>query len=218
MNATGGAASTTAAEATTAGGTAATDAAGQRPMRADARRNYDRLLAETAAAFAERGSDDVSLEEIARRAQVGIGTLYRHFPSRHSLLEAVYRDQIETLARRAEELLAEESPADALTDWLRVVSAWGLTKRSMSKSLLETLGRDSELFSSSGAILRECTSRLVERAQQAGVVRTDVAGTDVMRLVHGMMLACEKTPTDPGQSERMLSVVVAGLLTDPASR
>ena len=101
MNATGGAASTTAAEATTAGGTAATDAAGQRPMRADARRNYDRLLAETAAAFAERGSDDVSLEEIARRAQVGIGTLYRHFPTRHALLEAVYRDQIETLAAEA---------------------------------------------------------------------------------------------------------------------
>lgn len=221
MNATGGAASTTAADATMAADAATTEttAAGQRPMRADARRNYDRLLAETAAAFAERGSDDVSLEEIARRAQVGIGTLYRHFPSRHALLEAVYRDQVEIMARRAEELLTEESPADALHEWLRVISAWGLTKRSMSKSLLETLGKDSELFSSAGAIMRESTARLVERAQQAGVVRTDVAGTDVLRLVHGMMLACDRQPVaDPGQAERMLSVVVAGLLTDPASR
>src|SRR5215475_293698 len=152
------------------------------PKRADARRNYDRLLAETAAAFAEHGSDDVSLEEIARRAQVGIGTLYRHFPSRQALLEAVYRDQVEIMARRAEELLAEESPAEALTEWLRVISAWGLTKRSMSKTLLETLGKDSELFSSSGQIMRDSTARLVERAQDAGVVRADVAGTDVLRL------------------------------------
>src|SRR5438874_204433 len=122
MNATGGAASTTAAEPAMAAD-AATTAAGQRPMRADARRNYDRLLTETAAAFAERGSDDVSLEEIARRAHVGIGTLYRHFPSRQALLEAVYRDQVETMARRGEELLTEESPVDALTEWLRVISA-----------------------------------------------------------------------------------------------
>jgi AcrR family transcriptional regulator len=225
MNATGGAASTTAAEATRATAMDApattesgTAAAAQRPMRADARRNYDRLLAETAAAFAERGNDDVSLEEIARRAQVGIGTLYRHFPSRQALLEAVYRDQVEMMTRRAEELLAEKSSAEALTEWLKLLTAWGMTKRSMNKTLLETLGKDSELLSSAGAMLRESTGKLVERAQQAGVVRSDVVGTDVLRLVHGMMLACDKAPMpqDPGQADRMLSVVLAGLLTHPA--
>src|SRR5215472_12464793 len=85
-----------------------------RSMRADARRNYERLLAAAFAAFAERGADDVSLEEIARRAGVGIGTLYRHFPTRPALLEAVYRDQVEGLGRLAAKLLVAESPGPAL--------------------------------------------------------------------------------------------------------
>ena len=92
-----------------------------RPMRADAQRNYTRLLDAASAAFLEHGADDVSLEEIARRAGVGIGTLYRHFPTRQALLEAVYRDQVELLSARAEELLKAESPGDALADWLRVL-------------------------------------------------------------------------------------------------
>src|SRR5262244_1511864 len=113
MSATGSAVGTAAGT-----GRAAGAAAPERPMRADARRNYERLLAEAAAAFAERGADDVSLEEIARRACVGIGTLYRHFPTRQALLEAVYRDQVELLSARADELLQAESPGYALADWL----------------------------------------------------------------------------------------------------
>src|ERR1700678_3278770 len=87
-------------------------------MRADARRNYQRLLAAAGAAFGEHGADTVSLEEIARRAAVGIGTLYRHFPTRQALLEAVYRDQVEALATRAAELMRAEPPGQALADWL----------------------------------------------------------------------------------------------------
>src|SRR5499433_1511780 len=90
-----------------------------RPMRADAQRNYERLLSAAAAAFAEHGADDVSLEEIARRAGVGIGTLYRHFPTRQALLEAVYRDQVEALRARADELLVSVPPGAALAIWLR---------------------------------------------------------------------------------------------------
>src|SRR5216683_5754196 len=103
-----------------------------RPMRADAQRNYTRLLDAATAAFLEHGSDDVSLEEIARRAGVGIGTLYRHFPNRQSLLEAVYRDQVLALGGRAAKLLAAESPEDALAEWLRDLVSFSSTKRSLT--------------------------------------------------------------------------------------
>jgi len=98
------------------------------PMRADARRNRDLLLSTALAAFTEHGADDVSLEGIARRAGVGIGTLYRHFPTRQDLLEAVYRDQVEALCARAADLLDEPSPADALATWLRAMVAFSTTK------------------------------------------------------------------------------------------
>jgi AcrR family transcriptional regulator len=190
--------------------------AAARPMRADARRNYELLLAQAAAAFAERGADDVSLEEIARRAGVGIGTLYRHFPTRQDLLEAVYRDQVELLAGRAEKLVTSDSPGPALAEWLGALTAFGSTKRSMNTTLLAALGKDSELFSSCGAMLRNSTTRLLQRAQEAGVARTDIEGTDVLRLVHALILAADSAPGDTGQSQRMLSLVVAGVLTVPA--
>src|SRR5450631_3881245 len=188
--------------------------AAKRPLRADARRNYEHLLARAAEAFAERGADDVSLEEIARRAGVGIGTLYRHFPTRQALLEAVYRDQVEALDRKAGELLTAGSPGAALAEWLAALTAFGSTKRSMNTSLLAMLGRESELFTSCGAMLRDGTTALLTRAQEAGVARTDVVGTDVLRLVHGLMLAAD-TPGDAGQADRMLSLVVAGLKKNP---
>jgi AcrR family transcriptional regulator len=194
----------------------APDGSGERPMRADARRNYERLLREAAAAFAERGADDVSLEEIARRSCVGIGTLYRHFPTRQALLEAVYRDQVDTLARQAADFLSWESAGEALHAWLRAMMAFGVTKKSLNKALLETIGKQSELLTSAGLVLRQCTAQLLERAQQAGAARGDVQGTDLLRLVHGMMLACDYSPSDPGQPERMLAMVLAGLMPEPA--
>jgi AcrR family transcriptional regulator len=190
--------------------------AARRPMRADARRNYELLLAQAAAAFAERGADDVSLEEIARRAGVGIGTLYRHFPTRQDLLEAVYRDQVELLADRAAKLLTADSPGAALAEWLGALTAFGSTKRSMNAALLATLGKESELFSSCGAMLRDSTSSLLTRAQEAGAARTDVVGTDVLRLVHGLIVAADSAPADSGQSDRRQSLVLAGLRADPA--
>jgi AcrR family transcriptional regulator len=181
-------------------------------MRADARRNYDRLLAAALAAFSEQGADTASLEEIARRAGVGIGTLYRHFPTRQALLEAVYRDQVDALSARAAELMQAESPGAALADWLRALVAFGSTKRSLTTALLETLDKESELLSSAGAVLRESTNRLLERAQQSGVARTDVMGTDVLRLAHGVSMAAEWAPGDTGQAGRMLALVIDGLL------
>jgi AcrR family transcriptional regulator len=185
----------------------------ERVMRADARRNYERLLSAAAATFAEHGADTASLEEIARRAGVGIGTLYRHFPTRQDLLEAVYTDQVTALGDRAAELMLTEPPEAALADWLRALMAFGSTKRSLTTALLQTLDRDSELLTSCGAILRESTTELLERAQRAGTARTDVTGTDVLRLAHSVSMAADWAPGDPGQADRMLTLVIDGLLT-----
>jgi AcrR family transcriptional regulator len=211
-----GATGSGAAAASRSGAEASTGTA-QRPMRADARRNCERLLTAAAAAFADRGSDDVSLEEIARRAGVGIGTLYRHFPSRQALLEQVYRDQVEILSARSDQLMDTPSSAAALVEWLRALSAFALTKRSMNRTLLEALGKESELFSTCGAMLRAASTQLVERAQQAGVVRPEIVPTDVLRLVHALVVAADAAPGDTGQADRMLSIVLAGILIEPGS-
>src|SRR5713101_3369404 len=120
----------------------ATQRRADRGMRADARRNYERLLSAAAAAVAARGADDVSLEEIARRAGVGIGTLYRHFPTRQALLEAVYRGQVEALRATEVELLGSDSPGEALATWLRALAAFSSTKHSLTSALLATFGKE----------------------------------------------------------------------------
>jgi AcrR family transcriptional regulator len=186
-----------------------------RPMRADARRNYERLLSAALAAFAEHGADDASLEEIARRAGVGIGTLYRHFPTRQALLEAVYRDQVEALRARADELRESDSPADALAAWLRALVAFSSTKHSLTTSLLETLGKDSDLLSACSMVICGAADTLLTRAQQAGVVRADADPMDLIRLVHAVNLATQRGPTDPGQTDRLLGLILDGLRPQP---
>src|SRR5215467_11692358 len=188
-----------------------------RPMRADAQRNYVKLLDAASAAFLEHGADDVSLEEIARRAGVGIGTLYRHFPTRQALLEAVYRDQVDLLEARAEELLRTESPGDALADWLRALMKFSSTKHSLISAMLAGLGKDSELLSSCSKVLREAADALLARAQEAGVVRPDADSGDVIRLVHAVNIATQRGPADPGQADRMLALILDGLRPQPAA-
>jgi AcrR family transcriptional regulator len=186
-----------------------------RPMRADAQRNYARLLDAASAAFLEHGADDVSLEEIARRAGVGIGTLYRHFPTRQALLEAVYRDQVELLEARAEELIKTEPPGDALADWLRALMKFSSTKHTLTSALLATHGKDSELLSSCSRVIRGAADALLARAQEAGVVRPDADSGDVIRLVHAVNIATQRGPADPGQADRMLAVILDGLRPQP---
>ena len=188
------------------------------PKRADARRNYDRLLAAAAAVFAERGADDVSLEEIARRAGVGIGTLYRHFPARQALLEAVYKDQVDGLEVLAGKLLASESPGRALGKWMRAFVAFGRTKRSLSSALVATIGKDSEFMSACSMTLRGCTETLLSRAQETGEARPEVQSADIMRLAHALIVATEMDPTDPDQPERLASLVVGSVLVPEADR
>jgi AcrR family transcriptional regulator len=188
-----------------------------RPMRADAQRNYERLLTAAAAAFASRGADDVSLEEIARRAGVGIGTLYRHFPTRQALLEAVYREQVEAVRAAAEEQLQSDAPGEALAAWLRVLVDFSSTKHSLTTALLATMDKDSELLSSCSTVIREAAEALLTRAQEAGAVRADADAKDLIRLVHAVNLATQHGPTDPGQRDRMLGVVLDGLRPQPVS-
>jgi AcrR family transcriptional regulator len=184
------------------------------PKRADARRNYERLLAAATAAFAEHGADDVSLEEIARRAGVGIGTLYRHFPARQALLEAVYRDQVDGLDVLAAKLLTAESPGAALGEWLRAFVVFGRAKRSLSAALVATIGRDAMLISECSMILRRRTGELLRRAQDSGEARQDVQPEDILRLTHGLIMASDAAPADPDQQDRLLSLVIGGLLSE----
>jgi AcrR family transcriptional regulator len=185
------------------------------PKRADARRNYDLLIAAAARAFAEYGADDVSLEEIARRAGVGIGTLYRHFPARQNLLEAVYKEQVDGLEVLAGKLLVSESPGQALLDWLRAFAAFGRTKRSLSAALVATIGKDSALMSECSKVLRGCTEALLTRAQEAGEARPEIQPSDLIRITHGLIVATESAPGDTEQVDRMLGLLMGGLLTSP---
>src|SRR6266705_6820184 len=194
------------------GGTGTREQAGQaRPMRADAQRNYARLLDAASAAFVEHGADDVSLEEIARRAGVGIGTLYRHFPPRQALLEAVYRDQVEVMSARAEALLADAPPGEALVVWLRALVEFGSTKRSLTSGILATLDKDSELVSSCSAMLRQSAAALLGRAQEAGEVRPDAHALDLVRLVHAVSMTVQRGGGDAGQADRMIGLIMDGL-------
>lgn len=182
-----------------------------RPLRADAQRNYQALLTAASAAFADHGADDVSLEEIARRAGVGIGTLYRHFPARRDLLAAVYTDQVEALRVRADELLESGPPDQALATWLRAVVDFGRTKRNLSTALLASFDKESELLSSCSAIMRESAAALLRAAQQDGTVRADASAADVLRLVHAISMAIERAPADDGQADRLIALVIDGL-------
>jgi AcrR family transcriptional regulator len=180
----------------------------ERPLRADARRNYERLLAAANAAFAEHGPD-ASLEDIARRAEVGIGTLYRHFPTRQALLEAVYREQIEALAVEAEGLLGAASPGGALTTWLRSVLTHNVTHRGMKEALMN--GEASDVVAACKVQLRAAGGALLARAQQAGVIRADLDISDLLRLVYGIALANEKAPEGSISANRCLLIMIDGL-------
>jgi AcrR family transcriptional regulator len=181
-------------------------------MRADARRNRDRLLAAALAAFTESGADDSSLEEIARRAGVGIGTLYRHFPSRQALLESVYRDQVETLCARARPLRAELSAGAALTTWLRALVRFGLTKRTLMTHLLAGAGMDSPVFSACREDILAAAGDLLSRAQAAGEVRADINAGDLVRISHAAVGATERLPEREAEAERMLDIMLGGVL------
>jgi AcrR family transcriptional regulator len=193
-----------------------TDTAAQslapRPKRADARRNYERVLSAAREAFAE-GGESTSLEEIARRAGVGIGTLYRHFPSRQALLEALYLDEVEEVCRSATELEAADS-WEALNTWFERFITYLSTKRALADELFEYIDRSAPLFQTCKASLFAAGEPLLQRAQEAGVVRPDVNFDEVMQMAMGI----GKIPTgDRKQTEHILRVAFDGLRYNPSA-
>jgi AcrR family transcriptional regulator len=184
----------------------AADADGQK-MRADARRSRARLLEAATSAFAENGAD-APLDDIARRAGVGIGTLYRHFPTRVDLQAAVFHSQVKSVCDTADELLISVTPEAAFAGWLRAMAGYLATKRGLSGALIAAIGKDSELISSCWVAMRDTADRLLLRAQEAGVLRDDITSQDVLRLVHGIAMATEHAPQD---TDRLLSLMLDGL-------
>ena len=178
----------------------------QPPKRADARRNYEKLLEAARGAFAESGSD-ASLEAIARRAHVGIGTLYRHFPTRQALLEAVYVDEVEALSRSASEL-ADLPPWDALAAWLRRYVSYAATKHALAQELAASVDAETTVFQMCKGAIFAAGEPLLQRAQEAGVVRRDTNFMDVARMVFGIAAI---PAADPEQIERILDVALDGL-------
>jgi AcrR family transcriptional regulator len=177
-------------------------------MRADARRNYDKIIATARQAFVERDID-VPLDEIAKRAQVGAGTLYRHFPHRDALIEAVYRDEVMRLADRAY-TLHEELPVDeALFAWIREEVRWLRDSAGLTTALKAAIEDKSLTFGLCRNELHTAVRLLLEPAQQAGTVRADLESGDLMRLAHGVGTAA--TNADDAAAERLLSVMLDGI-------
>ena len=186
-----------------------------RKPRADKQRNRERLIGTAKAAFADVGMD-VSLEEIARRAGVGIGTLYRHFPTRGAVVEAVYRREVEQLAGSATRLLATLPPAEALRQWMRLSVEYIATKKVMAAALGSTVGGAPELAASSGAKITEALFLLVDRASAAGDIRPDVTPEDILRALVGFTYG----NTGPGwqaSALRLIDILVDGLRPPRAS-
>jgi AcrR family transcriptional regulator len=179
-----------------------------RRPRADAVRNRARIVETARAVFAERGSD-ASLEEIARGAGVGIGTLYRHFPTRDDLVVAVFHDQVDELQARAEELLASDAPGDALASWLHEQLRHAASCRGLgAEAMLAMLADRGE--PSACEAMRHAGATLLARAQAAGDVRTGVQIDDLVRMVQAVSLAAEQSD-DPASAERLFGFLIDGI-------
>ncbi|HET6815692.1 MAG TPA: helix-turn-helix domain-containing protein [Mycobacteriales bacterium] len=180
-----------------------------RAQRCDAARNRDRLLEAASDAFAERGVD-ASLEDIAKRACVGIGTLYRHFPTRDALVEAVYRRNVELLCAGADELRATLPPDEALAEWMQRFVAYVASKKGLATYLKSVVAADSDLFVSTHDKVRETISGLVDDAAAAGAIRSGVEGMDLLRALSGVCLMSDQ-PGGPEQGAKVAALLMDGL-------
>ncbi|GAB0114840.1 TetR/AcrR family transcriptional regulator [Acidisoma sp. C75] len=183
--------------------------ASPRKPRADGLRNRERLLEAAKDAFAELGAE-ASLDEIARRAGVGIGTLYRNFPNRDAILAEVYRRAVEQLAEAARQLLAEYPPDEALHRWMRLFLEYVATKKVLASALNTLVGGTAELYAASGPLILGAMTELVGRATASGVIRAD---TEPMDLLHALVgFAYTNIGADwLATSERLVDLLMAGL-------
>ena len=180
-----------------------------RPRRADAQRNVERLIAAARTAFAENGPN-ASLDDIARAAGVGPGTLYRHFPTRLALFEAVYRDSVERLCADGDRLATSEAAGPALIDWLQGFVTVISQKRGLAAALTEE-GRTSELFAQCHSMINATGGMLLDRAKAEGAVRDEVDLDDLLKMTKAFAVAAETSPDGPALAERLLVLSMDGM-------
>jgi len=182
---------------------------GSRKPRADGQRNRERLVETAKAVFADAGTD-ASLEEIARRAGVGIGTLYRHFPSRDAIVEAVYRREVQQLADAAARLMAEQAPGEALHAWMGVFVDYIATKKLIAPALANPAADRSELYATAGATMTRAMIELVARAKAAGEIRADADPDDLLCALIGFTYG-NTTPGWRASALRLIEILMDGL-------
>jgi AcrR family transcriptional regulator len=182
-----------------------------RKSRADAERNRIHLLETAKSVFAEKGSS-ASLEEIARAAEVGIGTLYRHFPTRDALIEAVYRNETEQLLAAATRLTAKHPPVKALREWLLLFVDYMKTKHGMSELLNSLVCGTSDLYAASGTQVKETIATLVENAVAKGDIRLTVEPLDLLRALAGVATIAAG-PNGTEAAKRLVDILLAGIST-----
>jgi AcrR family transcriptional regulator len=180
-----------------------------KPLRKDAARNREKLLTAAVGLFAERGTEG-SLEEVAKRAGVGIGTLYRHFPTRDALVEAAYRNEVAQLRAAADELLADLPPDAALEAWMRRFVDYGTAKRGMRDALQSIAGGGADLFAETRGQVTEAVAVLLRAGAEAGTLRSDVEPEDVLRAMAAIWMVAEGDDF-ADQAMRILRLVLDGL-------
>jgi AcrR family transcriptional regulator len=179
----------------------------ERAQRVDACRNRDRLLECASEAFTANGVD-TSLEKIAKAAGVGIGTLYRHYPTRDALVEAVYRHNVDVLCEAADELSATLPPDEALAAWMQRFVSYVGSKKGLAPYLKSVVSADSDLFESTLARVRETVTALIAAAEAAGTIRPGTDGMSLLRALSGVCLMSDQPDVAEGGCS------VAGLLMD----
>ena len=180
-----------------------------RQPRADACRNRDRLVESAAEVFAAKGAE-APLDEIAKGASVGIGTLYRHFPTRDSLIEAVYRREVDILCQEADTLLASLPPDQALSEWMQLFVRHVARKRGMATALKSMMGAGAtSFFDQSRARAVAAATKLVEAGAAAGTIRGDIDGSDLLRAVGGICMSTDQEIAE--SSQRLVGLLFDGL-------
>jgi AcrR family transcriptional regulator len=180
-------------------------------MRADAKKNYDHLLAVARAVVAEQGAE-ASLRDVARKAGVGLGTLYRHFPTREALLEALLRASFDELTAKAGELEVSSSPADALVSWLRRFVVFAHKYRGVVASMMTAIADPDSALHASCVTMRAAGTQLLVRAQAEGLARNDLDGADLFALAAALAWLGDQPALAP-RADHLFGVIASAILT-----
>ncbi|MFY0577492.1 TetR/AcrR family transcriptional regulator [Cystobacter fuscus] len=183
-------------------------------MRADAKKNYEQLLTAARDVVAEQGAD-ASLRDIARRAGVGLGTLYRHFPTREALLDALLRACFDELTTRAGELETSRSPGDALVSWLREAVTVSRNYRGVTESMMAAIADPDSALHASCVTMRTAGARLLARAQDKGLARPDMDGTDLFALIGALAWLGDQAALAQ-RADHLFDIIASAILTERA--